>query len=430
MASQDDEKSLRVLLLPVWLSVFVHMLGVGITLSQLPLYLTSLGASPTQLGMAISGFSIAQMIGCPLLISLSSRVGRLNVMRVCLAGNAAASLLTACSNSWPQIAFVRILAGFFAASVPVSQAAVTDVVAPGPRTSRALSQVAAASSLGIVAGPAVAGLVAEFATRVLGAPAHMLPKIVFAASGIFAAAVCVVLAMTSEAAPSLLTSRAKSAGSGVSESGRSVNAWFAQPLVRWIALMTSWSVTLAVATYALFATRFLGYTQSHINGSQSAGAAIAVCVQLFLVPRLSKRLGDARACAAGLAVLGSALVACSMVCVQPLHLILFLAFRAGLTVAETTNAALTAANSQPDKRARNLGLLQSTQAGGRVISPLLAGWMYERSLSTAALSPLLPAGALPFIVVGGLVCLTAPLPLLLRTAASPPESSSTISRLP
>ena len=104
------------------------MLGVGITLSQLTLYLTALGASPAQLGLAISGFSVAQMLGCPLLVSVSSWRGRLAVMRVCLAGNAAASLLTAWSNSWTQIAAARVLAGFFAASVPVSQAAVRCVI--------------------------------------------------------------------------------------------------------------------------------------------------------------------------------------------------------------------------------------------------------------------------------------------------------------
>ena len=35
------------------------------------------------------------MLGCPLLVALSGRVGRLAVLRTCLAGNALASLLTA-----------------------------------------------------------------------------------------------------------------------------------------------------------------------------------------------------------------------------------------------------------------------------------------------------------------------------------------------
>ena len=424
---RDGYKRLRSLLVPVWLSVFVHMLGVGITLSQLTLYITALGASPFQLGLAISGFSVAQMLGCPVLIALSERFGRLPVMRVCLAGNALASLLTACSGTWLQIALARILAGIFAAAVPVSQAAVTDMVS-GPSTTRALSQVAAASSLGIVCGPVVAGLISEVATRLCGAPAEVLPKIVFAVSGVLALAVCVYLALSVPDVQPHERARVDSAGraapdtqvqKAVSEvaktTGRINDASpLGQPVVRWLALMTSWSTTLTVSTYTLFATQFLGYTQTHINASQSAGAAIAVCMQLWLVPRLCAAFGDARACALGILTLGAGLAACSLVSVQPLHVVIFLAFRAAIALADTSTAALTAAHSAPDKRARNLGLLQSTQAGGRIVSPLLAGWMYERSLNGAA--AMLPPGTLPFVAVGGLCLLSAPLPLVLRGA--------------
>ena len=424
---RDGYKRLRSLLVPVWLSVFVHMLGVGITLSQLTLYITALGASPFQLGLAISGFSVAQMLGCPVLIALSERFGRLPVMRVCLAGNALASLLTACSGTWLQIALARILAGIFAAAVPVSQAAVTDMVS-GPSTTRALSQVAAASSLGIVCGPVVAGLISEVATRLCGAPAEVLPKIVFAVSGVLALAVCVYLALSVPDVQPHERARVDSAGraapdtqvqKAVSEvaktTGRINDASpLGQLVVRWLALMTSWSTTLTVSTYTLFATQFLGYTQTHINASQSAGAAIAVCMQLWLVPRLCAAFGDARACALGILTLGAGLAACSLVSVQPLHVVIFLAFRAAIALADTSTAALTAAHSAPDKRARNLGLLQSTQAGGRIVSPLLAGWMYERSLNGAA--AMLPPGTLPFVAVGGLCLLSAPLPLVLRGA--------------
>lgn len=277
----EGERRAQAMLLSVWLTVFVHMLGVGITLSQLSLYLTALGASPTQLGLAIAGFSAAQMIGSPLLVGLSERVGRLAVMRACLAGNAAASLLTAYMGTWSQIALARILAGFFAASVPVSQAAVTDAVAPGPAMTKALGRVAAASSLGIVAGPAVAGVIAEIAAWA-GAPAGSLPRIVFAASGIFAGIVCLCLTATSvESRPATAPGAAHASpprGAGGPSVAQRTTAgehaaeegvlWCAQPLVRWIAFITSWTATLLVSTYALFATRFLGYTQANINASQ------------------------------------------------------------------------------------------------------------------------------------------------------------------
>eukprot|EP00964_Phaeocystis_antarctica_P036920 scaffold21079_cov60-Phaeocystis_antarctica.AAC.2 len=39
-------------LLPITLSVFAQMLGEGIAISSLPLYMTNLGASPMQVGLA------------------------------------------------------------------------------------------------------------------------------------------------------------------------------------------------------------------------------------------------------------------------------------------------------------------------------------------------------------------------------------------
>jgi DHA1 family tetracycline resistance protein-like MFS transporter len=429
----EEEGKRRAVVLSVWLTVFVHMLGVGITLSQLSLYLTALGASPTQLGLAIAGFSGAQMIGSPLLVALSERVGRRPVLLFCLAGNAVASLLTASMATWEHIALVRLLAGFFAASVPVSQAAVTDLVAPGPDMTKALGQVAAASSLGIVAGPAVAGMIAEIAARA-GAPTGILTRIVFAASGIFAGMVCLYLAITGvESKPAAVWGAAAYSKASASHTGNSASAQSSaegehaaqvgtrghvQLLVRWIAFITSWTATLLVSTYSLFATRFLGYTQANINASQSASAAVAVCVQLWLVPRMCKALGDERACTAGLGILGSALCACCLVWGQPQHVILFMAVRVGLALAETTNAALTAANSSPATRARNLGLLQSTQAGGRIISPLIAGWLYQRYTSPEVLAnaptALVPPASVAFLLVATLAMLTAPLPLLLR----------------
>ena len=38
-------------LLPIWLAVFVQMLGVGITLSTLPLMMTNEGISPNGIGV-------------------------------------------------------------------------------------------------------------------------------------------------------------------------------------------------------------------------------------------------------------------------------------------------------------------------------------------------------------------------------------------
>jgi len=156
-AEGTGPSSVNASLAPIALGVFAQMLGEGIAISSLPLHMTSLGASPVLAGAATSCFSFAQMLCCPLLVRLSSRVGRIVVLRVCLAGATASSLLIAFSGNTAGIITGRCLAGVFAASVPVAQAAVTDVVAAN-ETALALSRVSASSQLGVVVGPAASAI--------------------------------------------------------------------------------------------------------------------------------------------------------------------------------------------------------------------------------------------------------------------------------
>lgn len=62
--SEDDEYDapLPPALIPIWLGVFGQMLGEGIAISSLPLHMTTLGATPVQVGAATSCFSAAQMV--------------------------------------------------------------------------------------------------------------------------------------------------------------------------------------------------------------------------------------------------------------------------------------------------------------------------------------------------------------------------------
>jgi len=78
----EKEKPLPREMMPITMGVFAQMLGEGIALSSLPLYLTRPGATPTTVGLAISCFSLAQMTFAPILVGLSSRIGRSIVLRI------------------------------------------------------------------------------------------------------------------------------------------------------------------------------------------------------------------------------------------------------------------------------------------------------------------------------------------------------------
>eukprot|EP00439_Symbiodinium_sp_Y106_P057490 s2632_g8.t1 len=178
-------------LLPISMSVFVQMLGEGIAISSIPLHLVSFGASAITVGLATSCFSFAQMM---FLVAASGRLGRLRVLRACLAGAAFASMLIAFSNSIPGILLGRFLAGAFAASVPVAQAAVTDLV-PGAEAATALSRVAAASQLGVVVGPVASAAATGFLAKAFGLPARLGVRVAFAAASLASLTVLAVSAL-------------------------------------------------------------------------------------------------------------------------------------------------------------------------------------------------------------------------------------------
>ena len=99
----------------------------------------------------------------------------------------------------------------------------------------------------------------------------------------------------------------------------------------------------------------------------------------------------------GLVFLGVCLPAASLLKAQPMHALVFLLARVGHAVADTTCAALTAQNSSPERRGRNLALLQSTQSASRIFSPLLASLLYTASLGGRGGAP---PGTLPFLACG------------------------------
>eukprot|EP00966_Prymnesium_polylepis_P272309 6291287-Prymnesium_polylepis.1 len=245
------------------MGVFSQMLGEGIAMSSLPLYLTRLGAEPLLVGVAISCFSVAQMIFAPIMVRLSTRVGRSLVLRVCIAGAAASSLLIALSGNVYGVVAGRTLAGVFAACVPVAQSAVTDIL-PRDQTALGLSRVSAASQLGVVVGPAASALF-QAAFAAAGLPSEQCLPAVFVVAAAFAVAVLAQMALldrrtlTSAAAKKATPEAQPQADRAPAPAEDQVDAVrLAQPMLRLITIIIGWTAVLSNSIYGLFAPRFMG----------------------------------------------------------------------------------------------------------------------------------------------------------------------------
>ena len=63
-------------LIPIFLVVFIDLVGFGLIIPLLPTFAISFGASPLAIGLLTASYSAMQLIGAPVLGRLSDRFGR------------------------------------------------------------------------------------------------------------------------------------------------------------------------------------------------------------------------------------------------------------------------------------------------------------------------------------------------------------------
>ena len=365
----DADAPLPRALLPVTLSVFAQMIGEGIAIATLPLHLTRLGAKPVEVALATSFFSVAQMVCCPLLVRRSGGAGgRGQTLCLCLAGATLGNVGIAMSPSVAAIVVCRFLCGAFAASVPVAQAAATELVAPA-QAPAALARVAASSQMAVVVGPSCAALLMS-AFAAAGVPQAFRLRAVFLTASVFAAGVLGVLARSFQATAAKAQAIASQDEPALKVEQKQVApakpapgilpGVSAQFALRSIALVVGWSLTLSVYCYGLFAPKFMGYDQPQLSATFSAGALTTIAAQV-LFPTLVRRIGPHLTSCFGLLTLSLGMASQSIVRSQPLHSLFYLINRAGAGISDTSTATLVARTSPtPDARAKNLALIQST----------------------------------------------------------------------
>ena len=142
--------------------MFVSGTGTGSLLPILPLFLRERGASYSLVGVIVGASLIAQAVGQWPAGWLSERVGRKWLMLGGLVLSAVASLLFVLPVSVAWLVVLRVVQGLgFGAAGPAELAAVADVVPP-EELGVAYSWVSGARQAGLIAGPAVGGLLAVF----------------------------------------------------------------------------------------------------------------------------------------------------------------------------------------------------------------------------------------------------------------------------
>lgn len=148
---------------PLWVlfaGTFVNRFGSFVNIF-LVLYMISRGYSAAQAGTAAGAYGIGSVIASPLGGYCADRLGRRNTIMLSMFSSAATMLLLSQATALPLLLLLVVLAGLTTELYrPASGALIADL-APSQQRVRAFALYEFAINLGVIVGPAVAGLLAS-----------------------------------------------------------------------------------------------------------------------------------------------------------------------------------------------------------------------------------------------------------------------------
>lgn len=139
------------------MAAFIDMVGYAMIFPLLPFYAVRLGGGAQIVGWLVAAFSIAQVAASPLWGRFSDRFGRRPGLLISLAGSGVAFIIFGFATSLWLLFLSRLVQGASGGTTSVMQAYVADTIPPEGRA-EALGWLSAATSAGVMIGPALGSL--------------------------------------------------------------------------------------------------------------------------------------------------------------------------------------------------------------------------------------------------------------------------------
>jgi DHA1 family tetracycline resistance protein-like MFS transporter len=167
-------KRVKLSVLPIFFTVFLDMLGLGIIIPILPAVLLDPRSSVLPLafsfstrtliyGFLIASYPLAQFFGAPILGTLADQKGRKKLLTISLLGTLVGYVLFALGIVYNSIFLLfigRILDGFTGGNISIAQSSIADISTPETK-SRNFGLIGMAFGLGFIIGPYVGGKISD-----------------------------------------------------------------------------------------------------------------------------------------------------------------------------------------------------------------------------------------------------------------------------
>ena len=378
----------------LYASVFVVMVGYGSTLIVLPLHAQRIGALANasaetvafQVGLLTSVYALAQLLAGPFAGRLGDRIGRRAVLLGGLGGLAVTQAAFGLTTSLQLLYLLRFLGGLATAGLIVAATAyVADRTSDHDRT-RGMAWFGTSVSLGLVAGPAIAGVLSRPGVDI-GGGAFRIDG--YSIPFLFSAGLTVaVLAYARDRLHDPVAQRPTAPAGAFSATED--DAPTGPRLRTLLGLVTASQYGLAIfeGTFVLYARDRLSLTAAQTSLAFVVCGAVMALLQVPAAGLLAKLAPPLSQVAIGFALMGTGIAALLATNSYPMVLVMIGVLAAGAALVIPNLSALVATGARAGTGLA-LGWKSSASSLGQFLGPLvggsLIGWQPNLPFQMAAM---------------------------------------------
>jgi MFS transporter, DHA1 family, tetracycline resistance protein len=355
-------------LVPIFIVVFVDILGFSIILPLLPFYASQVNAADSSVGPLIASYSLCQFIAAPILGNLSDTWGRRPVLLYSQFGSFLGFILLGLAMHLPNpLAWLfvgRMIDGLSGGNLTVAQAYISDITEPRDRAKVFGMIIGVSFGLGFTIGPGLGAIISSH----FGYDITAYLAALFSLSSIIA---------TFRLLPETQHQRDEARPRGLAMYTRVIDYLRIVELRPLLAVFFFLSLlfTLYTTMFALFAKNQLGFDIKQAGYFLALVGLLGVIWQGGLIGPIVKRFGEHRSLMIGLVASAAGLY--YIVAVDVWWKLIFVAilFSFGHSVSRPSLTSLIAHSAPPNRRGGVFGAMTSIESLTRIIGPVLGGWI-------------------------------------------------------